>query len=88
MMTDRFEAHAAGLDAPASHGFAVTPHDSTLLVETTRALYVGSAGHVALVLASGASVTLANVAGGTVLPVRAVQVRATGTTASNLVALL
>lgn len=87
-MTDRFEAHAAGLEAPASHGFAVTPHDSNPLAETTRALYVGSAGNVALVLASGASVTFANVAGGSWLPVRAVQVRATGTTASAIVAML
>lgn len=87
-MTDRFEALATGLDAPTSHGFAVVPHDANPLAETTRALYVGVAGHVALVLASGASVTLSNVAGGTILPLRATQVRATGTTASALVGLL
>ena len=87
-MPDRFEHHAAGLDAPAAHGFAITPNDAAELAEITRAIYVGAPGHLSLVLLSGAVVTLSNLAGGTVLPVRARQVRATGTTAGSLVGLL
>lgn len=87
-MNDRFNALSRGLTAPASHGFAVTPHDATELSEVTRALYVGGAGAVAVVLESGASVTFSGVAGGTVLPLRLRQVRATGTTATHLVGLV
>lgn len=87
-MPDRFQTLSPGLEAPASHGFAVTPHDSNDLAEVTRALYVGGAGAVSLVLASGASVTLTGVAGGTILPLRLRQVKAIGTTATHLVGLL
>ena len=87
-MPDRFDSTATGLDAPASHGFAITPHDSNELAETTRALYVGTAGSVALVMASGAALSLVNVAGGTILPLRVRAVRATGTCAGALVGLL
>lgn len=87
-MSDRFDTFSGGLTAPASHGFAVTPHDANELAEVTRALYVGGAGAVAVVLASGASLTLSGIAGGTILPLRLRQVRATGTTATNLVGLV
>jgi len=87
-MTDRFEGYSSGLSAPAAHGFAITPHDSNDLSEVTRAVYVGTAGDLALVLASGAAVSFANVAGGTLLPVRAKQIKATGTSAGALVGLL
>src|SRR5690606_20378932 len=60
-MPDRFQSHAPGLEAPASHGFAITPSDSDALSEVARALYVGGAGAVAVVLASGASVTLSGI---------------------------
>lgn len=87
-MTDRFADTAPGLDAPASDGFAITPDDATDLVETTRALFVGSAGDIALVLASGAALTFANVASGTLLPLRARRIEATGTTASAIIGLV
>lgn len=87
-MSDRFNTLSRGLTAPANHAFAVTPSDSTDLSEVTRALYVGGAGAVAAVMESGASVTFSSVAGGTVLPLRLRQIRATGTTATNLVGLV
>ncbi|MBU1175699.1 MAG: hypothetical protein KKH72_09890 [Alphaproteobacteria bacterium] len=87
-MTDRFSNRAASLEGPAIHGFAVTPSDATPLAETTRALYVGTAGNVSLTFASGASATFTGLAAGSILPVRAVSVLATGTTASGLVALV
>lgn len=87
-MPDRFSSHSTSLVSPATHGFTVTPDDGTELAEITRALYVGSAGTLALLLASGAEVTLAGLPAGTMLPLRVRQVKATGTTAGQLVGLL
>ena len=87
-MTDRFSTRAASLEGPATHGFAITPSDVTPLAETTRALYIGQGGDVAVNFASGASVTFAGLAAGTILPIRATGVLSTGTTASNLIALV
>lgn len=87
-MIDRFESNSVGLDAPATHGFAITPHDVDELSEATRAIYVGTAGAIAVVMLSGTTITLVNIAGGSVLPLRVRQVRATGTTAGAIVGLL
>lgn len=87
-MPDRFESTATGLSGPASHGFAITPHDSTELSEVTRAIFIGGAGNVSVVLASGATLTFSNLPGGSVLPIRAKQVKSTGTTATALLGLL
>lgn len=87
-MPDRFAALSAGLDSPASHGFAVTPSDSTDVPDVTRAIFVGGGGAVQVVLASGAELAFAGVAGGTILPIRVQRIKATGTTATLLVGLL
>jgi hypothetical protein len=87
-MTDRYETWATGITAPAGHGFAVTAHDANDLPETTRALYVGGGGTIALVLASGATITLSGVPSGALLPIRACRVLATGTTATAMVGLI
>ena len=87
-MQDRYETFSTGLESPVTHGFAVTPDDGEDLPELVRALYVGSGGALALVLASGAPVTLSGVAGGTVLPLRAARVLASGTTAGGIVGLV
>lgn len=71
----------------AAKGVAVTPNDSTVL-ETTRALWVGGAGNVAVVFADGGSaVTLTGVAAGTMLPVQVTKVMSTNTTATTITAL-
>ena len=87
-MADRFNGHSSALHSPASHGFATTPHDTDPLGETTRALFIGGAGAVCVVMASGAELIFAGLAAGTVLPVRAIRVKATGTTASAILGLL
>jgi hypothetical protein len=76
------------MSGPASHAFAVTPSDSALLAETTRGIYVGTGGTIAALMLSGASVTFTAVPGGTTLPVRMTKIMATGTTASDIVALV
>jgi hypothetical protein len=73
--------------APAEGAVAVTPSDSTDLTSLCRALYVGSGGTVNVDVADGSTVAFVGVIGGTILPVRVARVRATGTTATNIVAL-
>lgn len=74
-------------DSTSGHFTAVTPHDSNAISET-RALYVGGAGDVAVENDQGAAVTFTSVPAGTVLPIRTRKVRATDTTATDIVALL
>ena len=86
-MTERFEARAQDVAAPARRGFAIVASDTTDLAAETRAIYVGAAGDLSLILSSGDAVTLAGVPGGSVLPLRLSRVKATGTTAAQLVGL-
>jgi hypothetical protein len=72
---------------PAEDASAVTPSDSTNLTNAARALYVGTAGNIALVTVGGNVITFVNVQSGTILPVRTTRVNATNTTATNIVAL-
>lgn len=73
--------------APAEGAVAVTPSDSTDLTYMARALYIGGAGSVNVDVADGTTVVFAGLAAGTILPVRVKRVRATSTTATNIVAL-
>ena len=84
---DRYEDFTPSLVSPAEDGATVVPSDGADLPQVTRALYVGQGGTLAVQLASGAQVALSGVPGGALLPLRARRVRATGTTASGIVAL-
>lgn len=86
-MTDRFANFQPSLSGPASTGFAIVPSNDTDLPEATRALYVGSGGDLAVTMLSGAAVVLTGVAAGSLLPLRVVRVRTTGTTAGAIVGL-
>ena len=73
---------------PMVSGFAVTTSDTVVFANPTRGLWIGSAGAVSVFFnADTVPVTLTGVPAGTLLEVSVVQVRATGTTASNIVAL-
>jgi hypothetical protein len=73
---------------PALHGAAVTPHDSNALVGgATRAVYVGGAGNLSVIMEGGETVTLVGVVAGSTLPICVTHVRSTNTTATNIVAL-
>lgn len=73
-----------------SHGqvsaAAITPSDATVFAQT-RGLYIGGAGNVAVTMADGASVTFNALTVGVVHLLSVKQVKATGTTATNIVAL-
>jgi hypothetical protein len=87
-MSDNFENRADHASAPAARCVAVTPHDGNVLSAIPKGLYIGTGGNLSIEAAGGgAAVTLANVASGSVLPVRVRIVRATGTTAADIVAL-
>lgn len=75
---------ASSMSYPAEHAEAVTPSDSTDLLIVSRALFVGSGGNIAVVMASGAAVTFTGVTSGSILPVRVSRVKSTGTTASSI----
>lgn len=71
---------------PAMHAAAVTTSDVNELPNYSKRLWVGGAGNVALITVGGETVTYTGVPAGTYLKVRAKQVKATGTTATNIVA--
>lgn len=86
-MADEFSSYRGGITAPASHGATLVPSDSTMLTRSTRAIFVGTAGDLAVRLVSGDEVVLTNAIAGMVYPLRVTHVLATGTTASGLVGL-
>ena len=84
---DKFSDYPTSLTAPARDAVAVTPDDANDLPYLPRAVFVGQGGDVSVRLAGGATVVFQNVQGGSVLPLRAAGINATGTTAAAIVAL-
>ncbi len=88
MTKDTFASAAESLISPAALAFQIIPDDETALPTATKALYVGRGGDITIRTIGGTQdVLLANVVSGTVLAIRLSAVRATGTTASDLVGL-
>ena len=87
-MADNFANLADHVSAPATSVAAVTPHDSNALPDIPKALYVGTGGNITMRGVSGAADQVwKNVASGTILPFRARYIRATGTSAADILAL-
>ncbi|HEY0086425.1 MAG TPA: hypothetical protein VGB65_11000 [Allosphingosinicella sp.] len=87
-MADAFLGAVDAVGSPATRAVAVVAHDANALADIPKALFVGAGGHLVLRgVGGGADVTFKNVPDGSVLPVRAQFVRATGTTAADIVAL-
>lgn len=86
-MPDRYVSSTANASAPAESFFAITASDSTNFSFNVRGIYVGGAGAVAAVTEGGTAVTFAAVPAGTILPIRAIRVNSTNTTATSLVGL-
>ncbi len=89
-MADKFANHGDVVEAPATLAIAVTPHNSNPLTDVPKALYVGVGGDIVMVGSSNtsaANTTFKNVPSGAILPFRAYYIRATGTTATDILAL-
>ena len=88
MSHDPFASSADSPIAPAELCFPITPSDTAALQTATKALFVGTGGTVTLRSVRGtADVSFKNVPDGAVLDVRVSAVRATGTTAADIVGL-
>ncbi|PTS89224.1 hypothetical protein DBR17_03490 [Sphingomonas sp. HMWF008] len=87
-MADQFSNSADQVSAPATRAVAVVPHDGNPLTDIPKALYVGTGGDIFMRGVNGSADQLWKaVPAGTVLPFRAQFVRATGTTAADILAL-
>ena len=87
-MADVFAGSVDAVSAPATRAVAVAPHDANALADVPKALFVGTGGNLVLRgPGGGPDQTFKNVASGSVLPFRALYVRATGTTAADILAL-
>ena len=84
---DNFSSTRGPGETPAENAVAVAPNDTNELTHVTTALYIGGAGNVTVRMHGGGTVTFAAVPAGTQLRIRAKGVNATGTTATNIVAL-
>jgi hypothetical protein len=71
----------------ASGGFAVTPSDAANLASTAYGVYIGGAGDLKVTTIDGDTITFSGLAVGQFVPVIVVKIFATGTTATNILAL-
>jgi hypothetical protein len=85
---DTQAARGDAADFPATRLRAITPHDTNELEFASKALYVGVAGTLSIVALGDTSPVQLTVPAGAIIPVRAKIVRATGTSASSIVALI
>ena len=86
-MNDIFASHTGGLESPASTLISVVPDDAADLAQASRALNVSGSGTVRITTVGGTTATV-YVAAGIAFPVRVTRVWASGTTATDIVAML
>lgn len=82
---DKSVIKASG-DEPALDVKDITPSDTKELEPPCRSIYIGTSGDVSLKTVGGTVVIFSNVPTG-ILPIQAVQIRETDTTASDIKAL-
>ena len=88
MPTDTFSTTSDSPIAPAQDCFAIAPDDNAELSKVTKAIYIGAGGDVVVrALRAEADVVFRDVPSGYILDIRAIAVRANGTTATDLVGL-
>lgn len=88
-MSDPFQGSADAAFAPATRAAAIVPDDTNPLADIPKGLFVGTGGTLVMRgVADQADQTWRNVPSGSVLPFRARFVRASGTTAADILALL
>lgn len=71
----------------ATGAIVITPDDNTDLALAPATLYVGGAGNLSVIMKSNQTVLFSNIPAGTFLPIQVDRVKATGTTATLIVAM-
>lgn len=84
---DQFKDFPITLTSPATSAILVTPSDATVLTSISRAIYVGQTGDISVEMQSGQITTFQNVQGGSILALRTLKIRQTGTTATGIIAM-
>ena len=84
---DQFKDLPVTLTSPATNAISLTPDDTTPLGTVSRAIYVGAGGDLSVEMQSGQIVDFQGVQSGTILAIRVLKVRQTGTTAAGIVSL-
>jgi hypothetical protein len=85
-ITDPYSDLVPATDGPLVGGFAVTP-GAPELPFVTRALMVGGAGDVAVIMRNGDTLTLPGLQPGALYPMRVTRVLTAGTTATGILGL-
>lgn len=70
----------------SAHGASIVTASDVTILPITRGLYIGATGNINVVMADGMTVLFTNVPVG-VMPIQVIQVLATSTTATGIVAL-
>ena len=73
---------------PGQDGFAITPSDITNFNVAARAVYVGVAGDISIVTLKDTSLLFKNAVAGSVIPMMALRVNLTNTTATDLIGII
>ncbi len=85
--TDDYSTYGVAPGGAYRHAAAVTPSDTVALTDVSRALFVGGAGTLTAIMQDGSTCLFIGVTAGSILPIQASQVNATGTTCANIVAM-
>lgn len=79
--------YAPSNDTRSSSGFVAISKSDTVNFAPCRGIYVGGGGDVVVVGLDGIAATFVAVPSGAILPVQAIRVNSTNTTATSMVAL-
>lgn len=87
-MSDPFASNFAALGRPAFRAEPITTSDTVALTDIPQGIYVGTGGTIVMRGENDtADRTWKNIPAGSIVPFRAAYIRATGTTAADMLAL-
>lgn len=87
-MRDNYTLPHAPVDSPATRSVAVVPHATNPITDIPKSLYVGTGGNITMRgVDDSADQVWKNVPSGSYVPFRPQYVRASGTTAADILAL-
>jgi hypothetical protein len=86
MALNPFAGMGGDMASPSADGIAITPSDTVDLAVAPRRIWSGSGGNITIITLAGTTLTYTNVPVGTYLQIRPSRIKATGTTATNMVA--